>query len=117
MPSSRLDSVESNDRGMAQKLATKNGRSPAARAMDEAIQLGIAGQSPYRDNATFVDAGEAWAGEAIKQAVDEARAGRPRNARRHDWSMPGRQRPGVSRGGHELRWRSGRGASDRLPGA
>jgi hypothetical protein len=73
MPSSRLDSVEFNDRGMAQKLATENGRSPAARAMDEAIQLGMAGQSPYRDNATFVDAGEAWAGEAIKQAVDEAR--------------------------------------------
>jgi hypothetical protein len=45
MPSSRLDSVEFNDRGMAQKLATENGRSPAARAM----------------------------GEAIKQAVDEAR--------------------------------------------
>jgi hypothetical protein len=59
---------------MAQKLNTDNGPSPAARAMDEAIELAIEGRSPYPENATFVDADAAWAGEAIKEAVDEGRA-------------------------------------------
>ena len=59
---------------MAQKLTSDGGRSAAARAMDEAIELAIAGHSPYPENATFVDAEAASAGEAIKQAVDEGRA-------------------------------------------
>jgi hypothetical protein len=59
---------------MAKRLNIDNGRSPAARAMDEAIELAIDGRSPYPENATFVDADAASAGEAIKNAVDEGRA-------------------------------------------
>jgi hypothetical protein len=59
---------------MERKLNIDSDRSPAARAMDEAIELAIEGRSPYPENATFVDADEASAGEAIKNAVDEGRA-------------------------------------------
>lgn len=55
-------------------LTPDNSRSPAVRATDEAIELAIARQSPYPDNPTFVDAAEAWTGEAIKRAADEGRA-------------------------------------------
>jgi hypothetical protein len=59
---------------MDQRLNIDNGRSPAARAMDEAIELAIEGRSPYPENATFIDADEPRAGEAIKKAVDDGRA-------------------------------------------
>jgi hypothetical protein len=59
---------------MAKELSENGKRAPAALAMDEAIELAIEGRSPYPGNATFIDAEAAWAGEAIKTAVDEGRA-------------------------------------------
>jgi len=44
---------------------------PAARAMNQAIELAIEGRSPYPDQAAFVDAGEAMAGREIKRFADE----------------------------------------------
>jgi hypothetical protein len=37
----------------------RNGDSPAGRAMDEAIELTIAGKSPYPRDAWFIDADSA----------------------------------------------------------
>lgn len=54
-----------------QAMSTENRRSPAARVMDEAIDLAIAGRSPYPDRAAFVDADSASAGQAIKRATLE----------------------------------------------
>lgn len=59
---------------MAQRLNKDTRRSPAAVAMDRAIELAIHGETPYPENATFIDADEPGAGEAIKKAVDEGRA-------------------------------------------
>jgi hypothetical protein len=52
-------------------MSTDNGRSPAAKVMDEAIDLAIKGQSPYPDRAAFIDAGNASAGHEIQRAADE----------------------------------------------
>lgn len=46
-------------------------RSPAAKVMDEAIDLAIEGHSPYPDRAAFIDADTASAGHEIKRAADE----------------------------------------------
>jgi hypothetical protein len=59
---------------MATELTTGDDRTPAARAMDEAIDLGIEGQSPHPDTPAFIDAETPGAAEAIKNAVDEGRA-------------------------------------------
>lgn len=59
---------------MATRLTPENGRTPAARAMDEAIELAIEGRSPYPDTAAFIDAEAPGAVEAIKKAADEGRA-------------------------------------------
>jgi hypothetical protein len=59
---------------MAELMSDKTGDSPAARAMSEAIELGIDGRSPYPDDATFVDAGAAWAGEEIAKTTEQGRA-------------------------------------------
>ncbi len=59
---------------MATELTAGDGRTPAARAMDEAIELAIEGRSPYPDTAAFIDAEMPGATEAIKNAVDEGRA-------------------------------------------
>lgn len=48
----------------------KNGDSPAGRVMDEAIELNIAGRSPYPDRATFLDVDAPYIGKAIRRAVD-----------------------------------------------
>lgn len=48
--------------------------SPAARVMDEAIELAIDGRSPYPEKSAFVDADSAHAGHEIKRAADEGRA-------------------------------------------
>ena len=51
--------------------SSENGRSPAAKVMDEAIDLAIEGRSPYPERAAFVDADTASAGHEIKRAADE----------------------------------------------
>lgn len=52
-------------------MSSENGRSPAAKVMDEAIDLAIEGRSPYPERAAFVDADTASAGHEIKRAADE----------------------------------------------
>lgn len=46
-------------------------KSPAAKAMDEAIELAVEGRSPYPSDALFVDADSPSAGQQIRQAADE----------------------------------------------
>jgi hypothetical protein len=48
--------------------------SPAARVMDEAIDLAIEGRSPYPERAAFIDADAAEAGVEIKRAADQGLA-------------------------------------------
>jgi hypothetical protein len=55
-------------------MSENNANSPAARVMSEAIELAIEGRSPYPDDATFIDAGAAWAGEEISKAAEAGRA-------------------------------------------
>jgi hypothetical protein len=56
---------------MEKTMSNENGRSPAAKVMDEAISLAIEGRSPFPDRAAFVDADKASAGHEIKRAADE----------------------------------------------
>jgi hypothetical protein len=46
-------------------------RSPAAKVMDEAIDLAIAGRSVFPDRAAFIDADTPWAGQETMQAACE----------------------------------------------
>lgn len=55
---------------MAQPV-TKNAQSPAAKVMDEAIELSIEGRSPYPEKAAFIDADAPSAGHAIERAADQ----------------------------------------------
>lgn len=55
-------------------MSRANNRSPAARVMDEAIELAIEERSPYPDRATFIDADEPSLGAEIRRAADEGRA-------------------------------------------
>ncbi len=48
--------------------------SPAAKAMDRAIDLAIEGNSPYPEHAAFVDADSPHAGQEITRALDEGYA-------------------------------------------
>jgi len=52
-------------------MSIDSGRSPAARVMNEAIDLAIEGRSPYPERAAFIDADTASAGHEIKRAADE----------------------------------------------
>jgi hypothetical protein len=52
-------------------MSVDNGCSPAAKVMDEAIDLALEGRSPYPDRAAFIDADMASAGHEIKRAADE----------------------------------------------
>jgi hypothetical protein len=52
-------------------MSKDNDRSPAAKAMDEAIDLAVEGDSPYPERAAFVDADVATAGLEIKRFADE----------------------------------------------
>lgn len=52
-------------------MTSEHRRSPAAKVMDEAIDLVIEGRSPYPDRAAFIDADTASADQEIKRAVDE----------------------------------------------
>jgi|HubBroStandDraft_2_1064218.scaffolds.fasta_scaffold33691_4 hypothetical protein len=57
---------------MAQSMSTKHeDDSPAGRVMDEAIELDLAGCSPYPKRATFLDADEPYVGREIRRAVEE----------------------------------------------
>ncbi len=48
---------------------SKHVRSPAAKVMDEAIDLAIEGRSAYPERAAFIDADTSSAGHEIKRAV------------------------------------------------
>ena len=52
-------------------MSIDNGRSPAAKVMDEAIDLAIEGHTPYPERAAFIDADTASAGHEIKRAAEE----------------------------------------------
>jgi hypothetical protein len=56
---------------MEKAMSSENLESPAAKVMDEAIELAIEGRSPYPERAAFIDAEEALAGRAIKRAADK----------------------------------------------
>jgi hypothetical protein len=59
---------------MAQTVNTDKIESPAARVMDEAIELTILGRSPYPEKSAFIDADEPSVGAEIRRAADEGRA-------------------------------------------
>jgi hypothetical protein len=52
-------------------VSTDAKRSPAAKVMDEAIDLAIEGRSPYPEKAAFIDADTPSAGRAIERAADQ----------------------------------------------
>jgi hypothetical protein len=52
-------------------MSTDLSRSPAAKVMDEAIDLAIEDRSPYPEKAAFIDADPPSAGHAIERAVDQ----------------------------------------------
>lgn len=60
-----------DDRRLEKAMSIDSERSPAAKVMDEAIELAIAGRSPYPERAAFIDADTASAGHEIKRAADE----------------------------------------------
>jgi hypothetical protein len=55
-------------------MGKDNGKSPAARVMNEAIELAIQERSPYPEKAIFIDADEPSLGAEIRRAADEGRA-------------------------------------------
>jgi hypothetical protein len=56
---------------MGTTVSTNAKRSPAAKVMDEAIELAVEGRSPYPERAAFIDADASEAGHEIKRAADE----------------------------------------------
>jgi hypothetical protein len=52
-------------------MSTNSKRSPAAKVMDEAIDLALEGRSPYPERAAFIDADTPTAGHDIERAADE----------------------------------------------
>lgn len=57
--------------GMEEVMTSDSKRSPAAKVMDEAIDLAIEGRSPYPERAAFVDADAPPAGHDVERAADE----------------------------------------------
>jgi hypothetical protein len=55
-------------------MSTDKSQTPAARVMEEAIELAIEERSPYPERAAFVDADEPYAGVEIRRAAYEGRA-------------------------------------------
>jgi len=55
-------------------MSTEAKQSPAARVMDEAIDLALEGRSPYPERAAFIDADAAEAGQEIQRAADQGLA-------------------------------------------
>jgi hypothetical protein len=56
---------------MGKAMTADSNRSPAAKVMDEAIDLDIEGRSPYPERAAFIDADTPSAGHDIERAADE----------------------------------------------
>jgi hypothetical protein len=56
---------------MEEAMTADSMGSPAAKVMDEAIDLAIEGRSPYPERAAFVDADVPSAGHDIARAADE----------------------------------------------
>jgi hypothetical protein len=56
---------------MEEAMTADSKRPPAAKVMDEAIDLAIEGRSPYPERAAFVDADAPSAGHDIERAADE----------------------------------------------
>jgi len=56
---------------MGKAMTADSNRSPAAKVMDEAIDLAIEGRSPYPERAAFIDADTPSAGHDIECAADE----------------------------------------------
>ena len=56
---------------MGKAMTADSDRSPAAKVMDEAIDLAIEGRSPYPKRAAFIDADTPSAGHDIERAADE----------------------------------------------
>jgi hypothetical protein len=55
-------------------MSTNSDRSPAAKVMDDAIELAIESRSPYPERAAFIDADTPSAGHEIQRAADEGRS-------------------------------------------
>jgi len=55
-------------------MSADSDHSPAAKAMNEAIDLAIEGRSPYPERAAFIDADTPFAGHEIQRAADEGRS-------------------------------------------
>lgn len=56
---------------MGKAMTADSNLSPAAKVMDEAIDLAIEGRSPYPERAAFIDADAPSAGRDIERAADE----------------------------------------------
>jgi hypothetical protein len=56
---------------MEASMTEEHERSPAAKAMDEAMDLAVEGCSPYPERAAFVDADVSTAGLDIMRFADE----------------------------------------------
>jgi hypothetical protein len=56
---------------MGKAMTADSNRSPAAKVMDEAIDLAIEDRSPYPERAAFIDADRPSAGHDIERAADE----------------------------------------------
>jgi len=52
-------------------MSADSDNSPAAKVMNEAIDLAIEGRSPYPERAAFIDADTPFAGHEIERAADE----------------------------------------------
>lgn len=59
---------------MGKAMSADSDHSPAAKVMDEAIDLAIEGRSPYPDKAAFIEADTPQAGHEIQRAADEGRS-------------------------------------------
>jgi hypothetical protein len=66
--------IPSDDRRMGKAMSTDSDRSPAAKVMNDAIDLAIEGRSPYPERAAFIDADTSYAGHEIQRAADEGRS-------------------------------------------
>lgn len=52
-------------------MTADSNRSPAAKVMDEAIELAFEARSPFPERAAFIDADTPSAGHDIERAADE----------------------------------------------
>jgi hypothetical protein len=56
---------------MGKTMTADSHRSPAAKVMDEAIELALEGRSPFPERAAFIDADTPSTGHDIERAADE----------------------------------------------